>query len=57
MSLKLLSVLTALWLTSQVPCAVPEPDTGVLCCCHTRNGLCCAEQTFCGGIIVGCICQ
>jgi hypothetical protein len=28
----------------------------VLCCCNTRNGLCCAEQSICMGMVIGCLC-
>jgi len=38
-------------------CALPTVETGVLCCCHTRNGLCCAEVAFCGGYVPGCFCS
>ena len=29
----------------------------VLCCCNTSNGMCCKNQTFCGGIVMGCFCN
>lgn len=29
----------------------------VTCCCRTSNGLCCAEQSICGGVVLGCFCN
>lgn len=38
-----------------VPVEFDPGPQGVTCCCRTRNGgMCCNEQTVCGGIVFGC---
>jgi len=49
-----------LCLSPDAPKHSVDPKTkvaNVLCCCNTMNGMCCKYQSFCGGFVMGCICN
>lgn len=53
--LVLLGVVTA---TDALPPSPCEAFQDVLCCCTTfSGGTCCAQTTFCGAFVPGCLCK